>query len=73
MTTRRPSVVRFAASALLTTVFTLGAHTFVPTAFAGATGNGNCRSVATQSENEAPKTFLDQVRYVIATFDFFLP
>jgi hypothetical protein len=83
MNTRRSSVVRFAASALLTIAFCVGTQAFVPAAFGcGAMGTGNCRTDAGTgamgtgncgSTADALVRFLDQVRVMIDSFDVVLP
>lgn len=74
MNTRRSSVVRFAASALLTAAFGLGAHAFAPTAFGcGVQGGGNCITKAVDTPDGTAATFLDQVRFAVDVLDFLLP
>ena len=72
MNTRRHTVVRFAASALIAAAITLGAHAFVPAAYGcGNLGGGNCR--ATTEESNDTMSFLTQARLLIDALDVLLP
>jgi hypothetical protein len=72
MNTRRPSVVRFAASAVIAAALTLGAHAFVPAAYGcGNLAGGNCRETTAQAGEAL--SLLTQARLFIDAFDALLP
>ena len=72
MFTRRHTVVRFAASALIAAAITLGAHAFVPAAYGcGTVANGNCRTT-TEQTNDA-WSFLNQARLIVDALEVLLP
>jgi hypothetical protein len=70
MNTRRPAIVRIAASTLLAATVTLGAHGFVPSAFAGQGAGADCKASETTS---TMTTVLQGLRYVIDVVGVVIP
>jgi len=72
MNTRRLSVVRFAASAIIAAAITLGAHAFVPAAYGcGTQQGGNCRSATTSQTGVLD--FLSRVQVMLDAAEVLLP
>jgi hypothetical protein len=73
MTTPKPTAVRLAASVALASIFSLGAHAFVPTAFGcGTAGGSDCRTGTTGATNTRI-SLIDQFRILIDVGRVILP
>ena len=72
MSTRRSSIVRLTASALLSAAVALGAHAFVPTAFGcGLAGTGNCRE--TSGGTTSFEVSLEEIRVAVELVSLYIP